>query len=389
MLARSWRWIIVLILSVYLFYSQIRLGILTGLFLVDLLREKSVQESSDGTLAWVTSSPGVQSLQIRRDGGSFPADLYTIKDGKKRAAILLTHGIIESGKDDPRLVRFARSLARCGFAVVVPELQGMKSFRILLSDVDDIVETFRAMASLTQIVDGTKLGLMGFSYGAGPTLMAAANPAIRDQVKFIVSFGGYYDPINVIRFITTGTYEYGNERGFIQPEVYGKWSFFMNNADYVGNESDRRVLRDIFEKESKKQKEEAARRVGDLSDRGRYLYELLNTQDPSRVDDLIRQTDVTFQGYLQKISMAPVVPRLKAYLIIGHGSTDPLIPYTESLRLADAVPDQDRVHVAILRAFSHVDPSKKSVSLSEWVTTYLPSLVRFYFLVYDLLSQQI
>jgi dienelactone hydrolase len=390
MLAKSWRRFFVLFVGfvALLYYSQIRLGMLTALFLVDLLREKSVQESSDGTLAWVTSSPDVQSLEIGRDGRSFPADLYVIDDGRKRAAILLTHGIIESGKDDPRLVRFARSLARCGFAVVVPELQGMKSFRILLSDVDDLVETFRTVMSLEQVVDREKLGMMGFSYGAGPTLMAAANPAIREQVKFVVSFGGYYNPINVIRFITTGTYEYGSEKGFIQPEVYGKWIFFMNNADYVGNESDRSVLRDIFEKESKNQKDQALRRVGDLSDRGRYLYELLNTQEPSRVDDLIGQTDPTFQSYLKRISMVPVVPDLKAYLIVGHGSTDPLIPYTESLRLADAVPDKDRVHVAILRAFSHVDPSKKSVPLRDWLTTYVPSLVSFYFLVYDLLSQQ-
>jgi acetyl esterase/lipase len=389
-LIKSWRWIPALLVSllILLFHSQIRIGVLTALFLVDLLQERSSAESDGGSLAWFTSSPSVETLQIPRAGRTFPADLYYIKEARKQAAILLTHGIIETGKDDPRLVRFARSLARCGFAVVVPELQGMKTFRILLTDVDDIVETFRAMASLTQTVDPQKLGVMGFSYGAGPTLMAAASPAIREQVKFAVSFGGYYDPINVIRFITTGIYEYGSERGFVQPEVYGKWIFFMNNAEYVGNENDRRVLRDIFEKESKKEKDEAARRVGDLSDRGRYLYELLNTQDPARIDDLIRQTDTTFQEYLRKISMAPIIPALKAYLIVGHGSTDPLIPYTESLRLADAVPDKSRVHVAILRLFSHVDPSRNSVSLGEFVTTYVPSLVRFYFLVYDLLRQQ-
>lgn len=46
-----------------------------------------------------------------------------------------THGIIESGKDDPRLVRFACSRARVGFAVLVAAVKGMKSFRILLSPV--------------------------------------------------------------------------------------------------------------------------------------------------------------------------------------------------------------------------------------------------------------
>ena len=83
----------------------------------------------------------------------------------------MTHGIIEDGKDDPRLIRFAYSLARAGFIVLVPDLKGMKSFRILFSDVDDIVASFRHLASLNDIVDETKMGLMGFSYAAGPTIM--------------------------------------------------------------------------------------------------------------------------------------------------------------------------------------------------------------------------
>jgi len=78
--------------------------------------------------------------------------------------------------------------------------------------------------------------------------MAAAHPSIRNQVKFITSFGGYYDPINVIRFITTGYYEYRDEKGFLRPEPYGKWVFFVNNLDYVERESDRKILQEIFKK---------------------------------------------------------------------------------------------------------------------------------------------
>lgn len=370
------------------FFSQIRLGAVTALFLWDLLDEKTVQSPDRGTLAWITPSPAVKRLQISRGGERIAADLYHLRDGKRRAAILLTHGIIEAGKDDPRLIRFAYSLARSGFVVLVPELKGMKSFRILLSDVDDIVASFRYLISLREIVDEEKMGLLGFSYGAGPTLIAAADPLIRDQVNFLVSFGGYYDPVNLIRFITTGTYEYRDEKGFLQPEPYGKWVFFKNNVDYVESERDRRLLKAMFEKEEKKKRDEATLLLGDLTPQGRYLYELLINEDPDRVENLIKRTDARFQDYLKKLSLAPIIPSIRAYFLIGHGSTDPLIPYTESLRLADAVQDKDKVHVAILRAFSHVDPARKSFPAKEFLTVYLPSMVQFYYLIYDLLSQQ-
>ena len=369
------------------FFSQIRLGVITTLFLWDLLDETTVSTPDRGTLAWVTPQPSVKAVAVPQGERKIPADLYHVAGAGKRGAILLTHGIIESGKDDPRLVRFARSLARAGFVVLVPELKGMKSFRILLSDVDDIVASFRYLASLKELVNDKRMGLMGFSYAAGPTMMAAADAAIRDHVSFVISFGGYYDPINVIRFITTGYYEYANERGFLHPEPYGKWVFFMNNVDYVESEKDRQALRQIFKQEAAQSAPDAAL-LGTLTAKGRYLYDLLINTDPDRVDDLYKNIDSRVQAYLQKVSMAPVIPSLRAYLIIGHGTTDPLIPYTESLRMANAAQDRSRVHLAILRLFGHVDPSKQRFAAMEFLTVYLPSIAEFYYLVYDLLSQQ-
>ncbi len=377
-----------LLLLFVVFFPQIRLGTITAFFLWDLLDETTVSSPDRVTLAWITPTPVVERFLIPGGEQQIPADLYRLPDDKRRAAILLTHGIIESGKDDPRLIRFARSLARSGFVVLVPELRGMKSFRIRFEDVDDIVASFRFLASKKAIVDESKMGLVGFSYGAGPTFLAASHPAIRRQVKFVLSFGGYYDPINVIRFITTGHYEYRDERGFLKPEPYGKFVFFMNNVDYVQNERDRNLLREIFKQEETKKGDDILPLIGRLTPSGRYLYELLTNDDPHRVDDLVKRIDPRVQDYLRRLAVAPLVPKIEAYLLIGHGSTDPLIPYTESLRLADAVQDPGRVHLVILRLFSHVDPARQNFSLTETLTVYLPSMVKFYYLIYDLLSQQ-
>lgn len=222
--------------------------------------------------------------------------------------------------------------------------------------------------------------------------MAAAHPSIRNQVKFITSFGGYYDPINVIRFITTGYYEYRDEKGFLRPEPYGKWVFFVNNLDYVERESDRKILKEIFKKEESGQtseRREIQALLKGLSPEGQALYELLVNKDPYRVEGLFEKTDRKFQDYLEGLSLSSVIPSVNAYMLIGHGTTDSLIPYTESLRLADAVRDGSRVHMTILKLFSHVDPTRKSYSAKELLTVYLPSLAQFYYLIYDILSQQL
>lgn len=366
------------------FFPYIRLGVLAALF----LRDSLYPEGAPGLLARVTKAPSVTALRLPGNAQSIAADLYRVPDRKKRAAILVTHGIIEDGKDDSRLVRLAGSLARVGFVVLVPELKGMKSLKILPSDADDIVSSFRYLASV-EGVDEKKMGLLGFSYGAGPTFIAAAHPAIRDRVKFLASFGGYFDPVNVIRYITTGYYEYGSEKGYLKPEAYGKWVFFLNNLDYVKDERARETLRRIFAKESEGKREEARSLSRNLNPEARHLYELLTNEDPARVDDLVKRIDPNVREQIERISLAPVIPSLRAYLLIGHGTTDPLIPYTESLRLADAVPDKRRVHLAILRQFAHVDPAHPASSIKELLTSYLPSLARFYALCYDLIRQQL
>ncbi len=377
-----------LAILVVVFFSQIRLGLLTALFLRDMLDSGPVHAPERGALAWVTPAPAVKQVEIPKGNEKIAADIYYRPKSGKHAAILLTHGIIEDGKNDPRLVRFAHSLARAGFVVLVPDLKGMKSFRILFSDVDDIVASVHYLASLADIVDESKMGIMGFSYAAGPTIMAAADPTLRDRVKFVVSFGGYYDPINVIRFITTGTYEYRDEKGFLQPQPYGKWVFFMNNVDYVENDQDRKILREIFKNEQMDAPGNVGPLLAGLSPRGKYLYELLINKDPARVDELVKRIDPRVREYLGKLSVAPLIPSVRARFLIGHGTTDPLIPYTESMRLADAVGNQSRVHLAILRLFAHVDPARRSFSAKEYFTVYLPSMWQFYDLVYDLLSQQ-
>src|SRR3970282_1354294 len=119
-----------LLFILVVFFPQIRLGTITALFLRDILDESTVHQPDRGALAWITLAPIVERLQIASGEERIPTDLYSVQNSKRRAAILLTHGIIEAGKDDPRLIRFARSLARSGFVVLVPELRGLKSLPI-------------------------------------------------------------------------------------------------------------------------------------------------------------------------------------------------------------------------------------------------------------------
>ena len=64
---------------------------------------------------------------------------------------------------------------------------------------------------------------------------------------------------------------------------------------------------------------------------------------------------------LARLSPITVVPRLRTRLLIAHGADDDSIPFTESLRLAEAV--GSRARVVVLQTFHHTGPARVWTSL--------------------------
>ena len=373
--------------------SYVRIAVLSLTLLLHLLGGEGFGKLLRG---WRRRRPAVRTLTIAAPGRQMAADLYTVRDGRPRAGLLITHGVLETGKDDPRLVALANELATCGFAVLVPELDGLKSLRLEMEESDDIVAAFRFLLSMDE-VDDTRSGLFGISFAAGPILKAAADPSIRERVKFVVSFGGYYDTVNVVRYLTTGRDEYRGHRHVQPPEAYARYVFLRNLLAHMREEEDRMLLSslvDAIEREANAgatslEGEPLAFSPDQLTEGGHAVYELIRNQDPDQVRSLMEATEPNVQDYLESLSLRTIVPRIKARLLIGHGDTDPLLPSTESLRLADALPDPGRVHVAILKVVSHVDARLSVRSVREFLTTTLPSCCRFYGLIFRILKQQL
>lgn len=346
--------------------------------------------------SWRRRKPALRPVTVAGGGRQMAADLYVVPDARPRAGLLVTHGVLDTGKDDPRLVALAKELAACGFAVLVPELDGLKSLRLEMEESADIAAAFRFLLSREE-VDEDRAGLFGISFAAGPVLKAAADPSIREGVKFVVSFGGYYDTVNVVRYLTTGQDEYRGHRHVQPPEVYARYVFIKNLLLHMTGEEDRRLLSSLVDAMEQEAKAGATRSEWEalpfspdqLTENGRAVYELIHNQDPARVRDLMEATEPPVRSYLESLSLRTIVPRVEARVLIGHGDTDPLIPSTESLRLADELPDASRAHVAILKVVSHVDARLSVRSIREFLTTTLPSCCRFYGLIFRILRQQL
>jgi hypothetical protein len=180
-------------------------------------------------------------------------------------------------------------------------------------------------------------GLFGISVGNGPIVAAAADPRIRESVSFIISFAGYYDVQNVLQFIRTGRYSYKSISGRAEPDPYAR----------------------------------------------EILTKALDFYNRCSVESLLN--DPEFKKLVRLLSPCSFIDQLKAEFFIIHSSDDIMIPYTESLRLADALRDRVPVHFAQTNVFEH--GTYRKLSFRNILHCYLPSITEFLRLVYSLLSR--
>lgn len=342
----------------------------------------------EGALARVTDPPAVSRVTFSGSRRPMEALLYVPRSRGPHAAIILIHGVVETGKDDRRLIWAARLLARVGFVVFTPDFQGFKSLTLRASDIGEMVDSFRYLEGRRDLVRPDRIGLFAFSYGAGPMLIATADPAIRERVRFAVSFGGYYDLRNVIRFITTGTYEHGGQVWHLQPHDYPRWIFLRYNLDLLADPRDRRLLAEIAEAKAKDERVDAGPLARDLGPEGRAAYEVLTNRDPARVDTLLAATGPLLREHLVVLSPARIAADLRATVYLVHSDPDPFIPHTESLKLAEALAPSGKARLTILRIFDHVRPSFPEPTVSNILGVYLPEGTKLLRLIADLLSNR-
>jgi len=296
------------------------------------------------------------------------ADVYTAS--RSRSPILLIHGVTETGKDTPEVRPVAEGLAEAGFRVVVPQFPRLTRQNVTPEDVEDVVAAFQWLQT-----DG---GILCASYGCGPGLVAAADPRIRERVRFVVAFGAYFDLTEQLRFIIT-------EQGET-PFAYSKWKYLAANTDWLESPDDRRQLIAFARERELMPPEKWTLSFKDLKPSPRaaaQLFESRNAEEfAARLAEVPRLRD-----RLERLSPSRHMEYLRARLIIVHIASDPSIPSTQSQRLAAAAQAMGIPHrLTLLNMYGHTRPAWPEFGVRSLFSFYIPEGVKFGRVVNEILS---
>lgn len=351
---RRWFWIAALLVVAMVAFKPLLFRAVEALLLIE---DVAAGPEASRLKKW-RAAPVREVITYPLSGKTNTADVYHPGGGEHaRATVVLVPGIVRLGKDDPRLVAFAETLARSRFLVFVPDLQSLRELSIRSEDVDELSALTWHIASKETAGAERSVGIVAFSYAAGPAILAAMQPQVRRLVRFVYAVGTYYDIISLGTYLTTGYFREGPDRPWQRrtPSSYATWVFIHSSAAWLKDPADRRTLKVMSEAKLADPDADISGFAVQLGPEGQAVHRLLLNSDPEKTPRLLSELPAPLLAEFHRLDLrSRDMADLKATLILVHGRDDTLIPYSESRRLAAAA-DADRTHLFIIRSLAHVE----------------------------------
>ena len=295
--------------------------------------------AAQSELGWTTPPPRRARLA--------EADIWTPADRAPSASLVLAPGFAEAGRDDPRLMRLADALARAGFAVRVPDLPGARRLTLDPADIDAMRAALRA-----ERASGRPVALAGVSFAAAPALIAARQEG---GAAAVVTLGGLHRMEEAAVFAATGAHRAPGEAAWRRgaPNPFAAAAFLLAMADAMPDRADRWLLRET----GLRRAEDPAAPLGDLArdmtPAGRAALALVEERDPEAVPARLAALPSPVREALAVLDPSRAgLGVLDACVLAVHGEADPIIPWTQSVALAQAVP---RARLFLVPGFGHVE----------------------------------
>ncbi|MEI9940976.1 MAG: hypothetical protein WDO69_27480 [Pseudomonadota bacterium] len=272
-----------------------------------------------------------RNLTIAGEHGPIRARLYFRSDRPRGAGIVVAHGVHYRGIDEARLTPFARALAEGGLVVLTPELAELADYRITPASVSVIRSSVAYLAADHVHVEGDRVGLLGFSFAGGLSLVAAEAPETARLLSFVTSVGGHHDLRRVLRFLIHDEIE--TPSGIVRSPAneYGLVVLVYGNLEHFVPAVDLSAMRSAF-KAWLQEDRPRARTFAKLgtTPEASELWQLLESQ---RLKTLAPRLDALLDNQREQLALLSAAGHLQGlglpvYLL--HGSHDTVIPPSET-----------------------------------------------------------
>lgn len=308
-----------------------------------------------GLVNWRTKPPLVERLRYPTSRGEAEGDLYRPPGSGPHPGVVVCLGVVPFEVNHPQVPRLGAALARAGFAALLYWSPAMRDSRLDPADSTDIASAYDCLAA-QPYVDPDRSGLLGTCVGGSFALLAAAQPAIRDRISYVLAYAPFASMWTLSRDVASATRFRDAAREPWQVDPLTR-KVYVRTFTAVLEPSEADQLRAGDEQPS---------RPGDGNDMsvaGQVVATLLTRLSVDDAEAALRRLPATLQDRLNAMSPLLYASDLHTPLIVlCHDRDDLVIPVSETRRLASVLAGYTRVRYTEFTIFQHLDPTRRKVA---------------------------
>jgi pimeloyl-ACP methyl ester carboxylesterase len=292
-------------------------------------------------------------LTIPTANGPVQARMYTPVHHPNAPAFLVLHGVHHLGMNEPRLVAFASAMASCGMRVLTPQLPDIADYQVGANSIATIGDSARWLAAHN---NGRPVGVMGLSFSGGLSLLAAADPAYRSSIRFVVAIGSQDEMSRVATYYRTGEDDLPNgKEESLPPHEYGALVMEYEHLEDFAPKQDLAALRAVLRAHLYEDKPGEDAAIAKLNPQQKTeATELMATTSPA-TRDLLAKAEAKHVAEMAGVSPHGHLATLTTPVYLLHGEGDNIIPSAETQWMAAELPSQTLQAELISPLLSHLD----------------------------------
>lgn len=329
-----------------------------------LLLIPSLVDAGPQPLELFAPAPRRESLPYRSDPAAQTdlADLWLPAGASAQhpvGGMVLVLGVNNVGRDYPAVVRFADAMARSGVAVLVPDSAALLSGNLAPGETDGVVDAFRLLAARPE-VDPRRVGLVGLSVGGSLALLAAGDPRISTQLRWVNAFGAYADAGEYLAEVASQEMTVAGREVPWHPSDLTRQTFGRLVDSLIPDVADRAVVAaaiHAFVEGGSLPKLDPALATRLSSPEAKAIYALLTAGSLGRARALVAALPAPVSDLLGALSPIRHLAPIRADVFLMYDTADSYVPYGQSLELAASLRPLGRLaRSSEFRLFDHVEP---------------------------------
>ena len=260
----------------------------------------------------------------------------------KKKAVILYPGASPDAEEHPKLEMLGIVLAENGFKVFIPRIPPLKVLDISAVNIEWFICFYQWLLDIHQL-ESQNIAMVGISYGGG--IMLKAYLQLIDFLSppnLLMTHGTYADAESTLHFLLTGEISYQGVQYKITPHAWGLIVIFQNYLKNLELDWDTTGVQEVVGLEIQ---EKFSARDKVISKLPRFQKNIVNsvlsghgTAEVMALCKTMMQNEI---ATLHDLSPRYWCHEIQQKVFIFHGANDSMIPFTESIQLAESIPSSE------------------------------------------------